>query len=146
MWWCVTIGLFSVLVNGSPKGYFSNFRGVRQGDPLSSYLFIIGMEEFSVMVDKAVLKGLLSGYVVADKSAEADTLIFYKDCKIQLANLCFLLLWFGQKRFETAFAPHSFHSVSFAHSGIFSINAFTRLSCTNRTLTLLCNNSKFLNS
>ena len=33
--WCTSIATFSVLVNGSPTGFFRSSRGLRQGDPLS---------------------------------------------------------------------------------------------------------------
>lgn len=51
----------SVLVNGSPTPEFQCFRGLRQGDPLSPFLFIIAMEGLSGMMKRAVDKGVYSG-------------------------------------------------------------------------------------
>lgn len=38
---------FSILVNGAPSVPFSPSRGIRQGDPLSHFLFVILMEGLS---------------------------------------------------------------------------------------------------
>ena len=46
-----------VMINGSPKGFFRSIRGLRQGDPLSPYLFVIGMEVLFVLINKAISEG-----------------------------------------------------------------------------------------
>ena len=59
--WCISMTTFSVLFNGFPTGFFRSSRGLRQGDPLSPYHFMIGMEALSGLLKRAVEDNFLSG-------------------------------------------------------------------------------------
>nr|GEW86379.1 RNA-directed DNA polymerase, eukaryota, reverse transcriptase zinc-binding domain protein [Tanacetum cinerariifolium] len=58
---CLSSSRASVLVNGSPTSEYSIKRGLRQGDPLSSFLFILGMEGLHNALSIAVRSGLIRG-------------------------------------------------------------------------------------
>ncbi|KAB1219443.1 hypothetical protein CJ030_MR3G001074 [Morella rubra] len=58
---CLSTSSFSILFNGSPFGLFSPSRGLRQGDSLSPFLYIIGSEVFSCMLLKAKVDGCIHG-------------------------------------------------------------------------------------
>ncbi|KAJ0544992.1 putative RNA-directed DNA polymerase transcription factor SBP family [Helianthus annuus] len=58
---CLESGRGSVLVNGSPTGEFSFKRGLRQGCPMSPYLFILAMEVVGMFMRRAVDLGLFHG-------------------------------------------------------------------------------------
>ena len=50
---------FHILWNGSPLLKVVPSRGIRQGNPLSPYLFILCLERLSIKLDKAVLNKLI---------------------------------------------------------------------------------------
>lgn len=50
-----------ILVTGAPTREFCIKRGVRQGDPISPFLFIITMEALDVVMRRAVNRNLLKG-------------------------------------------------------------------------------------
>lgn len=51
---CLRSTSFSISVNGESHGFFESKRGLRQGDPISPYLFTIVMEVFTLMLKRQV--------------------------------------------------------------------------------------------
>ena len=102
--WCLSPTSVSILVNGTPVGFFQSSRGLRQGDPLSPYLFVIAMEALSCMLKRAVEGGFLTPCQVKGKGSERvdvshflfanDTLIFCKASKDDMTHLDWLFMCF----------------------------------------------------
>jgi hypothetical protein len=61
---CVFAGNLSVLVNGSPTGEINIQRGLKQGDPLAPFLFLLVVEGFSGVMRRAVDLELFRGFSV----------------------------------------------------------------------------------
>lgn len=62
---CVSSTKFSVLINGSPKGFlFKSSRGLHQGDPLTLMLFLILVEALHVMLDIPTQRKSLTGFSI----------------------------------------------------------------------------------
>ena len=58
---CITTAQFSVLVNDNPTGYILPSRGLRQGDPLSPYLFLFYAKRLTTLLRKAETDGIIRG-------------------------------------------------------------------------------------
>ena len=77
-----------MFVNGTSSGFFQNSRGLRQGDPLSLYLFVLAMEALSCLLRRVREGGYLFGFKVFGRNGEGlevshllladDTLVFYE--------------------------------------------------------------------
>ena len=104
IFFCISSVWFSILVNGSPCGFFKSSRGIRQGDPLSPLLFVILMEALSRMIDNASGAGLVSSFHVGREASDPlrishllfadDTLIFCEASSDNLIYLRAILTWF----------------------------------------------------
>jgi hypothetical protein len=101
---CISTTRFSVLINGSPIGYFGSSRGVRQGDPLSPFLFVLVMKAFSRMIGAITSRGLILGLVVGSSVQTRvvvshllfayDTLVFCGADESQIRHIGALLVCF----------------------------------------------------
>ena len=58
---CVNSASFAVLINGSPSAFFKGSRGIRQGCPLSPYLFLLVIGGLSLLLHDAKEKGAIKG-------------------------------------------------------------------------------------
>ncbi|XP_026410805.1 uncharacterized protein LOC113306033 [Papaver somniferum] len=79
---CVSITSISMLLNGSPCDQFKPTRGIRQGDPLSPYLFILAMEYLSRSLLVAETNKSITGIKVSRKSLLISHLFFADDILI----------------------------------------------------------------
>ncbi|PNX57827.1 receptor-like kinase [Trifolium pratense] len=59
---CVGTTTASVLVNGCPTDEFPLERGLRQGDPLSHFLFLLAAEGLNVLMEAIVTRNFFTGY------------------------------------------------------------------------------------
>ncbi|GKV12840.1 hypothetical protein SLEP1_g23934 [Rubroshorea leprosula] len=76
---CLETSTVSILVNGSSTRQFSVSRGLRQGDPLSPFLFLIVAEGLNGLVSTAAQKGLLQGVEVGSRNLKISHLQYADD-------------------------------------------------------------------
>lgn len=63
---------FSFLLNGAKFCVLKLERGIRQGDSLSTYLFICMVETFIGMVNRAEGEGRVHGIKIAQRATNSD--------------------------------------------------------------------------
>ncbi|XP_059436330.1 uncharacterized protein LOC132169290 [Corylus avellana] len=87
---CVSTVSYAVVVNGNPVGHIIPSRGIRQGDPLSPYLFLLCAEALSSMLNKPESKGVITGVPTSKNGPRINHLFFADDsllfCKANLVE------------------------------------------------------------
>jgi hypothetical protein len=71
---------FSVLFNGAKTEGFKPSRGIRHGDPLSPYLFLLGAEGLSCLLKHAMTSDAMEGIQIAASAPRINHLLFADDC------------------------------------------------------------------
>ena len=90
MMMCVSTVSYLVLINGEPKGKIVPLRGIRQGDPISPYLFLLCAEGLSAMLKNEESEGHIKGVAVCRGAPRVSHLLFADDsiifCRASIAE------------------------------------------------------------
>ncbi|XP_021835074.2 uncharacterized protein [Spinacia oleracea] len=76
---CISSVTYSILVNGEPSKQITPGTGLRQGDPLSPYLFILVMEVLSLNIMKLEQQGQIQGIKISRNAPSISHLFFADD-------------------------------------------------------------------
>lgn len=98
---CVTIVSYSILVNGEPQDLIHPTKGLRQGDPLSLFLFLFCVEGLNALISKAACDGDIRGYSLCRAGPRISHLFFADDCLLfcratpsDYAKILSILAWY----------------------------------------------------
>jgi len=76
---CMRTVTYSILINGKPQGHVVPTRGIRQGDPLSPYFFILCAEALSSLLHQAGRAGEVLEVIMSRGSTRINHLFFADD-------------------------------------------------------------------
>lgn len=87
----VKIVSYSILINGTPWGFIKPARGIRQGGPLSPYLFLLCSKGLNVLIQNSVAVGDLRGFSLCKNGPQISHLFFADDnvifCRAKLGDV-----------------------------------------------------------
>lgn len=76
---CVFSGSISILINGSPTEEINIQRGLKQGDLLAPFLFLLVVEGFSGLMRNAVERNLFKGFMLVSGGVTLSHLQYADD-------------------------------------------------------------------
>ena len=79
---CISLVSYSVILNGQHVGNIKPSRGLRQGDPLSSYLFLMCAMGLQSLLRKAEMEGHIRGVAICRNGPKVSHLFFVDDSVI----------------------------------------------------------------
>jgi len=85
---CIGTASASVLVNGSPTEEFPMERGLRQGDPLSPFHFLLAAEGLNVLMKVVVDSNLFTGYNIGTQESIAISHLQFADDTLFVGQMC----------------------------------------------------------
>ena len=72
----VSTVFYSILINGAPNGFFRPTRGIRQGDPLSPFPFLLCTEGRHGLITQSALRGDIHGFSLSKRSPSLTHILF----------------------------------------------------------------------
>lgn len=88
---CIRSVSYTVLLNGQSHEHIVPERGIRQGDPLSPFIFILCAEALVHVMSRAESNGLIHGMQLTKKCSSVQHLLFADDsfflCKANLPKV-----------------------------------------------------------
>ena len=76
---CITTVFYSILVNGEPTSMIVPTQGIRQGDSLSPFLFLLCTEGLNGLITQAANRGDIKGFALSRNSPRLTHLLFADD-------------------------------------------------------------------
>jgi mannosylglycoprotein endo-beta-mannosidase len=73
---CISTPSLSVIVNGQSYDNFPCARGIRKGCPLSPYLFVLAINELSILLQQSLSDAALSGIKLVPNCPPIHSLLF----------------------------------------------------------------------